>query len=64
MRNLGNIFPDDESICAFLKNEPLNKNEIISLDDNKFPKGLTPLEGSFSSSDVNNHKKTKPEDSR
>jgi hypothetical protein len=58
------IFIDDENICAFLKNEPLDKNEIISLDDNKFPKGLTPLEGSFSTSDVDSHEKTTKEDSR
>jgi len=58
------IFPDDESIYVFLKNEPLNKNEIISLYHNKFPKGLTPLEGSFSSNDVNSYKNTEPKDSR
>jgi hypothetical protein len=33
--------------------------EIISLEDNKFPKGLTPLESSFSSSDVGNKKEKK-----
>jgi hypothetical protein len=58
------VFPDDEGICAFIRNEPLNKNEIISLDDNKFPKRLTPLEGSFSYSDVSSHKKIEPRDSR
>jgi len=56
------FFLDNERICALLNNEPLNKNEIISLDDNKFPKGLTPLEGSLSSSDVNNYNKIEPED--
>jgi hypothetical protein len=35
------VFPDNESICAFLQNEPLKRKEIISLEDNKFPKGLT-----------------------
>jgi hypothetical protein len=33
------------------------------LEDNKFPKGLTPLESSFSSSDVGN-KKDKEEESK
>jgi hypothetical protein len=36
------------------KNEPLKKKKIISLEDDKFPKGITPLENSFSSSDVGN----------
>jgi hypothetical protein len=58
------VFPIDEIICAFLKNEPLNKNEIISLDENKFPKGLTPLEGYFSTNDASNYGMTTKEDSR
>jgi hypothetical protein len=58
------VFSDDESICAFLQNEPLKKKEIISLEDNKFPKGLTPLESSFSSSDVSNQKKSIEEESK
>jgi hypothetical protein len=56
------VFPDDESICAFLQNEPLKRKEIISLEDNKFTKGLTPLEISFSSSDVSNKKENKEEE--
>jgi len=36
------VFSDDERTCAFLHNEPLKNKEIISLEDNKFPKGLTP----------------------
>jgi hypothetical protein len=55
------FFPNDESICAFLPNEPLKQNEIVSLEDNKFPKGLTPLEISFSSSDVGNKKEKEEE---
>jgi ribonuclease HI len=46
--------PNDENICAFIQDEPLKPKEIISIEDNKIPKGLTPLESSFSSSDVGN----------
>jgi hypothetical protein len=38
--------------------------EIIPLDDNNIPKGLTPLKISFSTSDVNNNKDPKQEDSK
>jgi hypothetical protein len=58
------FFPDEESICAFIQNEPLKKKEIISLEDDKFPKVLTPLESSFSSSDVGNKKNVEEEDSK
>jgi hypothetical protein len=50
------VFYDDERICSFTQNEPLKKKESISLEDDKFPKGLTRLESSFSSSDVGNKK--------
>jgi hypothetical protein len=50
------VFVDDESICSFLHNDPLKRKEIISLEDNKFSKGLTPLESFFSSRDVSNKK--------
>jgi hypothetical protein len=53
------VFPSDESICAFIKNEPYKPKEIISIEDNKIPKGLTPLESSFSSSDVGSKEKHK-----
>jgi ribonuclease HI len=53
------VFPNDESICAFIQNEPFKPREIISIEDNKIPKGLTPLESSFSSSDVGNKEKQK-----
>jgi ribonuclease HI len=46
------VFPSDESICDFIQNEPYKPKEIISMEDNRIPKGLTPLESSFSSSDV------------
>ena len=36
------VFTDDESICASVQNKPKQKN--ISLDNHKFPKGMTPLE--------------------
>jgi ribonuclease HI len=48
------VFPNNESICAFIQNEPLKPKEIISMKDDKIPKGLTPLESSFSLSDVGN----------
>jgi hypothetical protein len=34
------------------------------MEDNKFPKGLTPLESSFSSSDVSNKEMQKEEESK
>jgi hypothetical protein len=58
------VFPSDESICAFIQNEPYKPKEIISMEDNKIPKGLTPLESSFSSSDVGNKEKHKEEESK
>jgi hypothetical protein len=48
------VFPNDEKIFAFIQNEPFKTKEIISIEDNKIPKGLTPLESLFSSSDVEN----------
>jgi hypothetical protein len=46
--------PNDERNCAFIQDEPLNPEEIISIENNKIPEGLTPLESLFSSSDVGN----------
>jgi hypothetical protein len=51
------VFPSDESICSFIQNEPYKPKKIISMEDNKIPKGLTPMESSFSSSDVGNKEK-------
>jgi ribonuclease HI len=34
------VFPSDESICAFIQNEPYKPKEIISMEDNKIPEGL------------------------
>jgi len=48
------VFPSDEGFCAFIQNKLFKLKEIISMEDDKFPKGLTPLESSFSSSDVGN----------
>jgi hypothetical protein len=39
-----------------LHNELIKRNETIYLEDNKLPKGLTPIESSFSSNDVGNKK--------
>jgi hypothetical protein len=58
------VFPSNESICSFIQNEPYKPKEIISMEDNKIPKGLTPLESSFSSSDVGNKEKHKEEESK
>jgi hypothetical protein len=51
------VFPNDKSICAFIQNEPLKPKEFIYLENKKIPKFLTPLESSFSSSDVGNKEK-------
>jgi ribonuclease HI len=58
------VFPNDEIICSFIQNEPFKPKEIISIEDNKIPKSLTPLESSFSSSDVGNKEKQKEEESK
>jgi ribonuclease HI len=58
------IFPNNEGICTFIQNEPFKPKEIISMDDDKFPKGLTPLESSFSSIDVSNKETHKEEESK
>jgi hypothetical protein len=58
------VFSSDERICAFIQNEPYKPKEIISMEDNKIHKGLTPLESSFSSSDVGNKEKHKEEESK
>ena len=47
-----------------MQNESLRKKDIISFEDNKFAKGLTALESSFSSSDVSNQKKSIDEESK
>jgi hypothetical protein len=49
--------PNDESICALIQDEPIKPKGIISIEDNTIPKGLTPLESSFSSSDLGNKEK-------
>jgi hypothetical protein len=46
------VFPRDEIICTFIQNEPYKPKDIISMENNKILKGLTPIESSFSSSDV------------
>jgi hypothetical protein len=56
------VFPSDENICAFVQNEPYKPKEIISMEDSKISKGLTPLESSFSSSDVGKKEKHKEEE--
>jgi len=34
------VFKNNEDIYAFLQNEPLKPKEVISIEDNKFPKRL------------------------
>jgi len=57
------VFPSNEGICSFIQNEPFNPKDIISMENNKIMKGLTPLESSFSSSDVGNKETHKEEES-
>jgi hypothetical protein len=54
--------PNDERICVVIQNEPLKPEEIISVENNKIPEGLTPLESSFSLSVVGNKEKQKEEE--
>jgi hypothetical protein len=35
--------PNDDNIFYFIQDEPIKPKEIISIKDNKIPKGLTPL---------------------
>jgi hypothetical protein len=53
--------PNNESNCVVIQNEPLKPEEIISVENNKIPEGLTPLEGSFSLSVVGNKEKHEEE---
>ena len=46
------VFEHDESLHAFLMNEDVHDFEMISLEHNKYPKGLSPLESNFSSADA------------
>jgi hypothetical protein len=62
--NSWQFFPNDESICVFIQDEPLNTKEMTSIENNTIPKGLTPLESLFSSSDVGNKEKKREEGSR
>lgn len=47
-----NIFKDDNMILSFLKDEIHEPSRDINLEQNKYPKVLTPLEDTFSSSDA------------
>lgn len=58
------VFPSDEVIFSFIQNESFKPKEIISIEDDKFPKGLTPLEILFSSSDVGKKETHKEEGSK
>jgi hypothetical protein len=51
--------PNDEIICVDIKNEPLKPEEIIPIENNKIPHGLTPIESLFSLSVVGNKEKHK-----
>jgi ribonuclease HI len=58
------VFPNDEVIYSFIQNESFKPKEIISIENDEFQKGLTPLEISFSSSDVSNKETHKEEESK
>ena len=58
------VFPSDEGIYAFMQNEHFKLREIISVEDDKNFKGLTPLESSFSSSDVGKKETHKEDESK
>jgi hypothetical protein len=55
---------NDERIFSFSQDGPLNPKDIISIENSKVPRGLTPLESSFSLSDVGNKEKQKEEELR
>jgi hypothetical protein len=61
---LWQVFLNDEGICAFIQNESFKPKEIISMEDENFLKGLSPLESSFPSSDVGNKETHKEEESK
>jgi ribonuclease HI len=54
--------PNDVIICVVIQNKPPDPKEIISVENNKIPKGLTPLESSFSLIVVGNKEKQKEEE--
>lgn len=54
---------DDENICSFIQEEPFGMKIIISLKDNKYPHGISPL-NFFSPNDVYNNKEGPKEDSK
>jgi ribonuclease HI len=56
--------PNNENICAFIQDEPLKPEEIISIENDKISESLTPLDGSFSLSVVGNKEKQKEEELR
>jgi ribonuclease HI len=58
------VFPSDDSICAFIQNEPYKPNEIISMEDNKNSEGLDSSRKFISLSDVDNKEKHKEEESK
>lgn len=45
------VFEDDDIVLAFLKDEMQDPSKIINLKQNRYPKGLAPLEDAFSPSD-------------
>jgi hypothetical protein len=58
------VFPSNERISNFIQNEPYKPKEIISMEDNKIPKGLNPIESSFLWGDIGNKNKHKEEESK
>jgi hypothetical protein len=58
------VFPSDKGNYAFIQNESFKPKEIISIEDENFPKGVNPLKSSFSLSDVGKKKSHKKEESK
>jgi hypothetical protein len=56
--------PNEERICVVIQNEPIKPREIISIEKNEIPEGLTPLKGLFSLSIIGNKEKQKEEELR
>jgi ribonuclease HI len=56
--------PNDESGFSFIQDEPPKPKEIMSIEDDKIPKGLNPFESLFSLSDVDNKEKKREGESR
>lgn len=46
------VFEDDDIVLYFIKDEVQETSRVINLEQNKYPKGLIPLEDTFSPNDA------------